>query len=55
VIVVPPATARQVLAKAAARLACEGEKHANPASGVVGLDVYNMRKPLQKTGLRYVD
>jgi 4-hydroxy-4-methyl-2-oxoglutarate aldolase len=55
VVVVPAASAQQAADAAEAREANEDEKRAKLASGVLGLDMYKMREPLSKAGLRYID
>ena len=55
VVIVPAAVAQQAADAAEAREANEGEKRAKLASGVLGLDMYKMREPLAKAGLRYID
>ena len=55
VVVVPAARASEVAAEAARREANEEAKRAKFRSGTLGLDLYDMREPLTRLGLRYED
>jgi 4-hydroxy-4-methyl-2-oxoglutarate aldolase len=55
VVVIPRKLAAEVAEKAQKREADEVAKRDKLASGILGLDMYNMREPLAKAGLVYVD
>lgn len=55
IVVVPAAVAQQAADAAEARESNEADKRAKLASGVLGLDMYKMREPLEKAGLKYID
>lgn len=55
VVVVPAAIAQQVADAAEARENNETAKRARFAAGELGLDMYSLREPLAKAGLKYID
>jgi 4-hydroxy-4-methyl-2-oxoglutarate aldolase len=55
VVVVPKKLAIDTAQKAQKRHDDEDSKRKQLAAGVLGLDMYKMREPLEKAGLRYVD
>ncbi len=55
VVCVPRRLAAATLEKALKREALEAEKRDKLASGILGLDMYDMRGPLEKAGLKYID
>ncbi len=55
VVIVPKKLALETAQKAQKRHDDEDGKRKQLAAGVLGLDMYKMREPLEKAGLRYVD
>lgn len=55
VVVIPAALAQQVADAGEARENNETAKRARFAAGELGLDMYSLREPLAKAGLKYID
>jgi len=55
VVIVPAQVAHQAADAAEARESNEADKREKLARGVLGLDMYKMREPLAKAGLKYID
>jgi 4-hydroxy-4-methyl-2-oxoglutarate aldolase len=55
VVIVPAAAAQRTADAAQLRTDNEADKRAKLAAGALGLDLYNMREPLAKAGLVYID
>ena len=55
VVVVPANIAQQVADAAESREANEASKRQQFKDGVLGLDLYGFREPLEKLGLKYID
>ena len=55
VVVVPIASAPAAVEASQKRTDNEAEKRARLAAGELGLDLYKMREPLERAGLKYID